>query len=114
MEWFAVRSVFKFGEKADGTNIFEERIVGFCAADADEALHKAETESQQYAQSRRFEVAAEMMAYQQDGDALIDGYELYSQLFQSKESLQEFYQNRYGRYRYVPEDPAFRTKPIVG
>jgi len=55
-----------------------------------------------------------MMAYQQDGDALIDGYELYSQLFQSKESLQQFYQSRYGRYRYVPEDPATRTKPIIG
>jgi len=57
MEWFAVRSIFKFGEKADGTNIFEERVVGFCAADVDEALHKAEAESQQYAQSSGFEVA---------------------------------------------------------
>jgi hypothetical protein len=54
------------------------------------------------------------MAYQQDGDALINGYELYSQLFQSKESLQQFYQSRYGQYRYVPEDSATRTKPIIG
>jgi len=28
MPWFGVRSVYRFGQKADGTNIFEERIVG--------------------------------------------------------------------------------------
>jgi len=40
--WFAVRSVFKFGEKKDGTNIFEERVVLFRAENEKEAFARAE------------------------------------------------------------------------
>ena len=44
------------------------------------------------------------MAYEQDGDALIDGYEVWSELFESAESLEEFHQSRYGKYEYHPDE----------
>ena len=29
MAWYAIRSVYLFGVKEDGTNVFEERVVAF-------------------------------------------------------------------------------------
>lgn len=49
MPWFAIRSVYLFGQKFDDTNVFEERIVCFEAASAHEAHVKAKRESEQYA-----------------------------------------------------------------
>ena len=106
MPWFAVRSVYLFGRKSDGTNIFEERIVCFEGASYDEAFEKAERESDAYVASasfKDFEVFEVQDAYEQDGDPLIDGYEVYSKLYESRESLAEFYANRYDRYEYHPE-----------
>ena len=102
--WYAVRSIFQFGVKEDGRNIFEERIVVFRAGDADEAFAKAEAEAEEYARqdSGDMEICPDMELYVQDGDPLIDGYEVWSQLFQTSESFDEFFQNRYARYRYEP------------
>lgn len=52
MGWYAVRTVYHFGRKADGTNLFEERIVGFVADSFDEAIDKAAEETHRYAASR--------------------------------------------------------------
>ena len=103
MPWFAVRSVFKFGEKSNGKSIYEERIVCFNSGDVDEALAKAESESEAYAKTLGFYVVGDLMAYEQDGEALIDGYELFSQLFESEAAPEEFYRDRYADYRYIPE-----------
>jgi hypothetical protein len=103
MAWFGIRSVYLFGKKSDGTNIFEERIVCFEAESADEAFAKAEAESERYAQANGFEAFPEREAYEQDGDRLIDGYEVWSVLFESRESLADFYAARYGKYDYRPE-----------
>jgi len=45
----------------------------------------------------------EFSGYEQDGSPLIDGYELRSELFESRQSLDEFYADRYGRYEYHAE-----------
>jgi hypothetical protein len=102
MPWFAIRSVYLFGEKFDGTNVFEERIVCFEAASAHEAHVKAKSESEQYAADNGCEVFPEQEGYEQDGDALIDGYEVWSVLLEARQSLADFYAERYERYTYSP------------
>ena len=102
--WFAVRTVFKFGVKSDGTNLYEERIVGFTAQDADAAMEKAETESDEYVRGSSIgQIHDDVWSYEQDGDDLIDGYELWSQVFESDLSLDDFYAERYTKYNYNPE-----------
>jgi hypothetical protein len=91
VEWFAVRSIFRFGEKSDGKTIYEERIVGFSGANAHVALAKAEAESELYAKESGFQLVGDLMAYEQDGEPLIDGYELFSQLFESDDSPEDFF-----------------------
>ncbi|QOV91788.1 hypothetical protein [Humisphaera borealis] len=78
----------------------------FEAASYDEAFEKAKRESDHYVASAEFaecEAFEQLQAYQQDGDPLIDGYEVYSKLYESRESLGEFYANRFERYEYHPE-----------
>jgi hypothetical protein len=103
MHWFAIRCVYHFDCKSDGLNIFEERIVCFKAATTEEAHEKASKESDEYAKSNDLVAHPQQEGYEQDGDDLIDGYKLWSELFESKESLEEFYENRYGKYSYHPE-----------
>nr|WP_315487440.1 hypothetical protein [uncultured Undibacterium sp.] len=103
MAWYGIRNIYHFGVKSDGVNIFEERIVCFEANSEEEAHIKGLKEANEYALSNDFEVGLEQYAYMQDGDALIDGYEVYSQLFESTQSLEEFYANRYERYQHYPE-----------
>lgn len=102
MAWYAIRSLYHFGTKADDTHVFEERIVCFEAASAEIAHAKAAEESQQYAKDHGFVAHPEQVGYQQDGNVLIDGYELWSELFESKESLAEFWVSRYEKYTYRP------------
>lgn len=102
MGWYAVRTVYQFGTKSDGTNIFEERVVVFEADSFDDALSKADAESRKYEQDNGFVAHEDQMAYQQDGDRLIDGYEVWSQLFEARSSLSEFYSERYARFDYHP------------
>jgi len=103
MPWFAIRNLYHFGVKSDGKNVFEERVVCFQAATEDEAHKKGLKEAEQYATDNDFTVGPDQYAYRQDDRNLIDGYELFSQLFESSESPEEFYENRYERYEYHPE-----------
>lgn len=103
MPWYAIRNVYHFGTKSDGTNVFEERVVCFEAASWPEAHEKAEAESKEYAEANGFTAHSEQYGYEQDGKALIDGYELWSELFESNQTLEQFYEIRYAKYLYHPE-----------
>ena len=103
MPWFAIRSVYLFGRKSDGTNVFEERVVCFEAPTADDAHARAARESERYAADNGFEVFPEREAYRQDDEPLIDGYELWSVMYESRQSLAEFYAARYSAYDYRPD-----------
>jgi hypothetical protein len=103
MAWFGIRSVYFWGQKSDGTNVFEERVVCFEAPTADEAHAKARRESERYAADNGYTAHPEQEGYEQDGDTLIDGYEVWSLLLESRESLAEFYAARYLKYDYQPE-----------
>lgn len=102
MGWYAVRNIYHFGTKRNGKNIFEERIVGFEAADFEEAHAKGAEESDCYAKSNGFDVYSEQDVYKQDGTPLIDGYELWSCLYESDKTLEVFYKDFYERYEYDP------------
>jgi hypothetical protein len=103
MPWYAIRTVYLFGVKADGTNVFEERVVCFEAESSDEAHEKAGAESDQYARDNDMEAHPEQIAYLQDGDALIDGYEVWSELYDSRQPLAAFYEARYSAYDHEPD-----------
>ena len=103
MPWYAIRSVYQFGIKADGTNMFEERVVSFQAESWAEAHAKGEVESEGYARENGFDSHPEQEGYEQDGEQQIDGYEIWSQLFESRLSLVDFFAERYTRYDYSPE-----------
>lgn len=102
MAWFAVRTLYAFGVKDDGTNVYEERIVAFEAETWEHAMSKAREEADAYALEQEFEAHPDQAIYEQDGDPLIDGYELWSQLFESQLELSEFYEARYSSYAYSP------------
>ena len=106
MNWYAVRTLFLFGIKRDGKRLFEERIVAFEAEDSDVAFLKAEAEAAEYAKNEGkddFEILPDLELYVQDGEPLIDGYEVWSQLFEANETLEAFFKNRYEQYEYHPE-----------
>ena len=98
--WYAARSVYLFGTKSDGKNIFEERIVCIEANSFSCAHGKAEIESDVYSKENGFIAHPEQYIYQQDGEKLLDGYELWSELFESNLELKAFYEKRYTRYLY--------------
>ena len=105
MPWFAIRTVYLFGIKADGTNVFEERVVSFEAADSDEAHRKADIESEEYASENNFLPHPEQSGYQLDDEPLIERYEIWSELFEARATLDEFYAARYAAFLYTPEPP---------
>ena len=102
--WFGVRAIYLFGKKKDGTNIFEERIVAISASTIEEALAKAKREADEYAAALKMERHPWLEGYEQDGDALIDGYEVWSNLYESSEDLRSFVESRYGKYEYHPDE----------
>ncbi|CAN7531343.1 hypothetical protein LJR232_003586 [Aquipseudomonas alcaligenes] len=102
MPWYAIRNVYLFGKKDDGKNVFEERTVCVEAPDLDAAHLKGAQESVEYAECCGFESHPEQVCYLQDGEPLRDGYEVWSELYESHESLAEFYAARYKAYEYVP------------
>jgi hypothetical protein len=101
--WYGIRHVFKFGVKSNGMNIFEERVVVFKGDTQDEAHAKARKEAQEYAQASNLTLHPHSMGYEQDGDDLLDGYEVWSELYETRENLEEFYANRYEHYRHHPD-----------
>jgi len=104
MEWFGVRSLFLFGVNSQGINVFEERVVVFEASSFEEAHGKAELEAEDYAKENEFEVHSEQVGYKQDGETLIDGYEVWSALYEADMSLEQFYKERYEKFTYHPEN----------
>ncbi len=100
MGWYAARNVYHFGCKDDGKNIFEERIVSFEAVDSDDAHRKAAEEAFLYAQENGFDVHDQQLIYKQDGKSLIDGCEIWSELFEADKTLDEFHFDRYSSYIY--------------
>lgn len=106
MNWYAVRSVYLWGQKSDGTNVFEERVVALSAPSESEALVKARAEAEAYRVQRRdvsYERHPQFVLYRLDGGATSDGAEVWSEMFESYESLQQFYASRYERYEYHAE-----------
>ncbi|WP_157572575.1 hypothetical protein [Nevskia soli] len=106
MNWYAGRSVYLWGQKSDGTNVFEERVVAFAAQSESDAEIKARAEAEAYCHSRRdvtYERHPELILYLLDDVALADGAEVWSEMFEARESLVQFYATRYLRYEYHPE-----------
>ncbi|MBP6749240.1 MAG: hypothetical protein KA144_06340 [Xanthomonadaceae bacterium] len=98
MAWYAIRTVYALGTNAEGAHVFEERVVAFEAPDWDRAHSKAKEESAAYAAALGAEPHPDRVGYEQDGSALIDGYELWSILMTSHLRLDEFYVARYSAY----------------
>lgn len=103
MPWYAIRTVYHFGIKTDGKNVFEERVVSIEASDWAQAHTKAEIESAAYAKENNVLVHPERSGYQQDGQPLSDGYEIWSELFESGQTLEAFYAERYSKYQYFSD-----------
>jgi len=104
MRWYAIRTVYKFGRRRN-INIYEERIVVFSGRNWDQAWDKALKESKDYSKGafgKRFIVHPIQSGYEQDGDKLIDGYEVWSELSESKLGIHEFYKMKYTKYEYHP------------
>lgn len=102
-QWYGIRSIFLFGRKKDGTNVFEERIVVFSGITVERAFAKAKKEAENYAKVLNMKMHPYMEAYTQDGDALIDGYEVWSVLYESRETLSSFFKTKYRKYEYHPD-----------
>jgi hypothetical protein len=88
---------------SEGLNIYEERIVCIEAETFEDAHNKAIKEAEEYTDCNGFEMYHEQVCYEQDGEKIIDGYEVWSELFQSNQNLDEFYKERYLKYVYEPE-----------
>jgi hypothetical protein len=89
--WFAIRTVYHFSVKSTGKNAFEERVVCFEASTWEQARMRAKAESKYYEAENNVIAHPEQSGYQQDGESLVDGYEVWSE--------------RYGKYEYHPEPP---------
>jgi hypothetical protein len=104
MAWYGVRNVYLFGINSNGINVFEERIVSIEAVNDEAAHEKGKIESDLYALENGFESHDEQLVYRQDGDTLIDGYEVWSELYEANLSLDLFYSEKYEKYLYYPEN----------
>jgi len=60
--------------------------------------------SEVYAKENGFKAHKEQVIYQQDGEKLIDGYEVWSELYESDKSLPDFYKSQYSRYCYKADE----------
>ena len=67
MPWYAIRTVYHFGVKLDGKNVFEERVVCFEAESWREAHLRAEAESERYEKANNVIAHSEQSGYEQDG-----------------------------------------------
>lgn len=102
--WYGIRSIYLFGRKKDGTNVFEERVVVFSGINVKQAFDKAQKEAENYAKILNLKRHPQMAAYEQDGDDLIDGYEVWSLLYEKRENLRSFFKRRYDNYAYHPDN----------
>lgn len=104
MSWFGVRNLYHFGVTPEGNNIYEERVICIKANDFDEAHIKGKKESETYSQENGFTSYTDQVVYKQDGESLIDGYEVWSELYESDKSMEEFYKEHYFKYDYEPNN----------
>jgi hypothetical protein len=105
MPWFAIRTVYHFGQKLDGTNIFEERVVAFEADNRDLAFEKGEAEAHEYAKVTKVVAYPDWHSYQLDPIPMADGQEVWSAMFEAALTLKDFYEARYCAYDYDPDPP---------
>ncbi len=106
MKTFAIRTIYFWSQKTDGNNVFEERVVAFHANDSEEAFAKAEKEAISYSMEREdltYKIHPEKICYELDPGIINGGAEVWSEMYQSKMDLESFYQERYGKYVYIPE-----------
>lgn len=106
MSWYAVRTLYLWGQKTNGVNVFEERVVTFQAESESSVFVKAQNEADVYAaqgDGAGYEIYPQQVSYRLDDGNLIDGHEVWSQMFEGYETLEEFYHNRYAQYEYQPE-----------
>lgn len=90
----AIRTVHLFERRVDGLNVLEERVVAFQAASWVE----------DYADRHGMPYLEDQEGYEADAaDGVPDGHEMWSQLFQSHESLEAFFASRYERYAFEPD-----------
>ena len=105
-DWYGVRSVFHMFMKESGVNVFEERVVCFEAASYEELFEKSAREAERYARgdgSMGASAHPDQISYQIDAESgakLVDGLELWSQLFEFRGTLEEFYSKRYDVYEF--------------
>jgi len=104
VKWFGIRSVFLFGQKKDGTNVFEERVVVFPASSEEEAFAKAGEEAKLYAAANDMEWHPWQIAFELEGGPLVEGYEVWSELFESADDLETFVKTRYDNYEFHPDE----------
>ena len=74
---------------------------GFLAESFEEAHEKGKSESELYAKENDFDVHSEQLVYKQDGKQLLDGYELWSELYQAPLDLESFYKEHYLKHAYI-------------
>lgn len=102
--WFGVRSVCLFGKKKDGKNIYEERVLVFSGSNWQEAVSKAMAEMKEYTGFLKTVGYSEVVGYEQDGEPMIDGYEVWSEMYETTEDLDAFVESRYKKYKYQPDE----------
>jgi hypothetical protein len=103
MPWYAIRTVYHFGVKSGVKNIFEERVACFSAETVEEAHMLAKAEANEYSRNNEFIAHEDQVGYLLDPVNLSQGQEVWSELFEANESLEQFYENRYMKYTYLPE-----------
>ena len=112
MSWYAIRTLYHLGTKRNGKYVYEERIVSFCGENFDEAFKKATIESFEYCSclgNDRQSPYSIKVAYEVDEYTLYDGYELWSNLYESYLNIRQFYKEKYSKYKYIP--PRIKNLP---
>ena len=109
MSWYGIRTIYHFGKKKDGRNLFEERVTIFSGKTSDEAFAKAHAEAETYAKQLKLDWHPVQESYLLDdfldGPApKIEGYDVWSQVFEFDGDLRSFMQARYERYFYHPNE----------
>lgn len=98
MDWYGARTVYQWAEPRGKAYLYEERIVVVCAESDEAAFAKAEAEAEAYAIANGVRWMGAAVLYHQDGDALIDGYEVWSVLMDSDDPYDVFCAKRYGAF----------------
>lgn len=114
--WYGIRTIYHFGKKKAGTNLFEERVCVFSGKTWDEAFAKAQAEAGTYSkglgesQPLKLEWHPVQESYLLDDfldeppPAIVEAYEVWSQVFEFDGDLAAFVEARYARFHYRPDE----------